>query len=223
MSKKWILRWSFFIVGILILALGISLTIKGEQLGIGPWDVFHYGLFIRIGLTIGSWSIIIGFLLLFITSVFNKTWPKIGAFINMLFLGIFIDFFNWLLPTIESFAGAVLAFIVGVLCIGLGIGLYVSADFGAGPRDSVMLVIVEKTGWSIQWVRNGIEVLVFILGWILGGPVGLGTIIIAFGLGPILGFSIPRCKRVIQYYLDKIESNDLLIEQNRRLGHKYLS
>ncbi|TXC89551.1 YitT family protein [Metabacillus litoralis] len=217
MRKKWFLRWSFFIFGILVLALGISLTIKGEQLGIGPWDVFHYGLFIQMGLTIGSWSIIIGFLLLFISSIVNKAWPKVGAFINMLFLGIFIDFFNWILPTIESLTGAILAFIIGVLFVGLGIGLYVSADFGAGPRDSIMLVIVDKTGWSIQWVRNGIEVLVFVLGWMLGGPVGIGTLIIAFGLGPIVGFSIPQCKRLINFYMEKMDSDskDILIEQNR--------
>lgn len=203
MKKEWILRWSFFTFGLMVLAFGISLTIEGEHLGIGPWDVFHYGLFTKFGFTIGTWSIISGFLLLLISAIFNKAWPKIGAFLNMLFLGLFIDLFNWILPSIDSLAGAIIAFIIGVVLIGYGIGLYVSADFGAGPRDSFMLLIVERTGWSIPLVRNGIEVLVFLLGWMLGGPVGIGTVFIAFGLGPILGFSIPQCKKLMAYFLDQ--------------------
>ena len=203
MKKEWILRWSFFIFGLMVLAFGISLTIEGKHLGIGPWDVFHYGLFTKFGFTIGAWSIISGFLLLLISSIFNKAWPKIGAFLNMLFLGLFIDLFNWILPSIDSLAGATIAFIIGIVLIGYGIGLYVSADFGAGPRDSFMLFIVERTGWSIPLVRNGIEVLVFLLGWMLGGPVGIGTVFIAFGLGPILGFSIPQCKKLMAYFLDQ--------------------
>lgn len=121
----------------------------------------------------------------------------------MLFLGLFIDLYNWILPSIDSLAGATMAFIIGVVLIGYGIGLYVSADFGAGPRDSFMLLIVEEMGWSIPLVRNGIEVLVFLLGWMLGGPVGIGTVIIAFGLGPILGFSIPQCKKVMAFFLNQ--------------------
>lgn len=199
MTRENVLRWFFFIFGLIVLAFGISLTIVGKELGIGPWDVFHYGLFIQVGLSIGSWSIIVGFILLFVSSLFTRTIPKFGAFLNMLLLGLFIDFFNWLLPSVESFMGIILVFILGVFFIGIGIGLYVSANFGAGPRDSIMLVIVEKTGWSIKWVRNGIEITVFLLGWLLGGPVGIGTVLIAFGLGPILGYSIPQCQQLLEY------------------------
>ena len=197
------LRWSVFILGLMVLAFGISLTIKGKFLGIGPWDVFHYGLFTKFGFTIGTWSIISGLLLLFISSVFNKAWPQIGSFLNMMLLGLFIDLFNWMLPSIDNLAGATIAFIIGVGLMGYGIGLYVSADLGAGPRDSFMLLIVEKMGWSIPLVRNGIEVIVFLVGWMLGGPVGVGTVLIAFGLGPILGYSIPQCKKLMAYFLNQ--------------------
>ena len=203
MKRKWVLRWSVFILGLMVLAFGISLTIKGKFLGIGPWDVFHYGLFTKFGFTIGTWSIISGLLLLFISSVFNKAWPQIGSFLNMMLLGLFIDLFNWMLPSIDNLAGATIAFIIGVGLMGYGIGLYVSADLGAGPRDSFMLLIVEKMGWSIPLVRNGIEVIVFLVGWMLGGPVGVGTVLIAFGLGPILGYSIPQCKKLMAYFLDQ--------------------
>ncbi|WML44395.1 YitT family protein [Neobacillus sp. PS3-40] len=209
MRKEWILRWSFFVFGLIILAFGIALTIEGKVVGIGPWDVFHYGMFLKLGLTIGSWSIIIGFLLLTFASIATKKLPKIGAFLNMLLLGLFIDFFMWLLPSINSLIGAIFYFILGVVLIGYGIGIYVSADLGSGPRDSIMILIVDKTGWSIQWVRNGMEVLVLILGWALGGPVGIGTVIIAFLLGPIVGFSLPQCKTLLKYMLEKKEHKKL--------------
>jgi uncharacterized membrane protein YczE len=209
MRKEWILRWSFFVFGLIVLAFGIALTIEGKVVGIGPWDVFHYGMFLKLGLTIGSWSIIIGFLLLTFASIATKKLPKIGAFLNMLLLGLFIDFFMWLLPSINSLIGAIFYFILGVVLIGYGIGIYVSADLGSGPRDSIMILIADKTGWSIQWVRNGMEVLVLILGWALGGPVGIGTVIIAFLLGPIVGFSLPQCKTLLQYFLVKKEHKKL--------------
>lgn len=205
MRKEWILRWIFYIVGLMILACGISLTIKGKYLGIGPWDVFHYGLFLKLGLTIGTWSVISGCLLLVIASLFNRAWPKIGAFLNMLLLGPFIDLFNWLIPAIDSLIGATVAFILGCMLIAYGIGLYVSAEFGAGPRDGFMILIVEKTGWSIPLVRNGIEVVVLLLGWLLGGPVGIGSVLIAFGLGPLLGYSIPQSKKLMSYFLREKE------------------
>ncbi|MGF2618333.1 YitT family protein [Rossellomorea vietnamensis] len=198
MNREYGLRWSFFTIGLLVLAFGITLTIKGKDLGIGPWDVFHYGLFLKFGLTIGTWSIIAGLILLLVTGLATKTFPKIGAFLNMLLIGIFIDFFNFIIPDTSSIVVQSILFAAGTIIIGYGIGLYVSADFGAGPRDSLMLLIVEKTGWKIQWVRNGIEVAVFVLGWLLGGPVGIGTIIIAFFLGSVVGFALPQCQRFMR-------------------------
>jgi uncharacterized protein len=209
MRKEWILRWSFFVFGLIILALGAALTIEGKLLGAGPWDVFHYGMFLKLGLTIGTWSIIIGFLLLAAASIATKRVPKIGAFLNMLLLGLFIDFFLWLLPGIDSFIGALLFFVLGVILMGYGVGLYVSAELGSGPRDSIMLLIVDKTGWSLQWVRNGMEVLVLILGWALGGPVGVGSVLIALFLGPIVGFSLPQCKTLLKNLLEKKEHQKL--------------
>jgi uncharacterized protein len=209
MRREWILRWSFFVFGLIILAFGAALTIEGELLGIGPWDVLHYGLFLQLGLTIGTWSIIMGFLLLTVASIVMKKLPKIGAFLNMLLIGLFMDFFLWLLPSIDSLIGAVLFFILGVILMGCGVGLYVSAELGSGPRDGIMLLIVDKTGWSIQWVRNGMEILVLILGWALGGPVGIGTVIIAFLLGPIVGFSLPQCKKLLKNLLAKKEHQTL--------------
>lgn len=203
MSKEYAIRWSFFVVGLIILALGIALTIKGKVLGIGPWDVFHYGLFVQLGLTIGTWSIIVGFLLLTITAIFTKELPQIGAFLNMLLLGLFIDFWLFLLPDPQTLLIEIIVFVIGVIVLGYGIGIYVSPDLGAGPRDSLMLLIVDKTGWSIQWVRNGIEITVFLLGWLLGGPVGIGTVFIAFFLGKIVQVSLGQCRAFLHAVLRK--------------------
>lgn len=201
-----VIRWVFFLVGLMVLGLGIALTIEGKELGIGPWDVFHYGLFIQFGLSVGSWSIIVGFILLTISSLFTRKLPKIGSFLNMLLLGLFIDLFVYLLPTPDNLLVKVIVFLLGVIILGYGIGLYVAAELGAGPRDGIMLLIIEKTGWSIKWVRNGIEITVFLVGWLLGGPVGIGTIFIAFVLGPIVGVSIPQSKVLLNHFIERNKS-----------------
>lgn len=203
------LRWAFFLIGLIVLAFGISLTIKGKLLGIGPWDVFHYGLYKQLGLTIGSWSIIVGIIIIVLTWIGTKTPPTVGAIVNMLLLGTFIDIFNAILPNPENVVIQVICFIVGVVILGYGIALYVSANLGAGPRDGLMLLIVEKTGWSITLVRNGIEFTVFFFGWLLGGPVGVGTVVIALFLGKIIHISMPQCQRMLQRMIEKEEADEL--------------
>ncbi|MDX1772149.1 MAG: YitT family protein, partial [Planococcaceae bacterium] len=127
-------RWLFFIAGLIILAFGISLTIKGQLLGIGPWDVLHVGLYLNVGLTIGSWSIISGLVIVIGTAIGTKRLPKIGTWLNMILIGLFIDFFNWLLPDLASYFGQTIFFVAGVLIMGLGVGIYVAPNMGAGPR-----------------------------------------------------------------------------------------
>ena len=191
MHRTQIWRWVFFFAGQLILSLGITMTIKGERLGIGPWDVLHVGLFRNFGLTIGSWSIITGLLIVSGTAVVLRKWPQIGTWLNMLLIGLFIDFFYWLLPDIGSLAGQTGMFIAGTAIMAVGIGMYVSPNIGAGPRDTLMLIITDRTGWSVKRVRTGLEVTVAIAGWALGGPVGVGTVVIALFLGQLVHHSIP--------------------------------
>lgn len=91
------------------------------------------------------------------------------------------------------------------MVMSIGIGIYVSPNLGAGPRDSLMLFIIEKTGWSLKKVRTGIEVIVAIVGWILGGPVGIGTVLIAIGLGQLVHYTLPASQK----YLNKISGYTL--------------
>ncbi|MEC1623655.1 YczE/YyaS/YitT family protein [Bacillus mojavensis] len=199
MKRELVLRWTFYFTGLLILSFGVSLTIEGKALGISPWDAFHYSLFQHFGLTIGQWAIIIGAIIVGLTSLFTRAWPKIGAILNMLLIGIFIDFFNFLLPEPSGYMASAIVFSLGVLLIGYGVGVYVSAGLGAGPRDSLMMLISEKTGWNVQWVRNGIEITILFAAWGMGGPIGIGTILTAILTGLILRFSLPQSTQLLQY------------------------
>ena len=199
------LRWIFFFTGLLIFSLGITLCIKGHSLGISPWDVLHVGLNIHFGLTIGTWSIITGLLIVTGTALATKSWPQIGTWLNMVSIGIFIDIFNWMIPDVANLYGQIILFVLGVFIMGLGVGIYVSANVGAGPRDSLMLVLMKKTGWSLKRVRTILEVVVGLAGWALGGPVGIGTVIVALFLGQIVHITLPLSQKWLQKCIEKQE------------------
>ncbi|MFD1736697.1 YitT family protein [Bacillus salitolerans] len=195
-------KWLIFLLGLLVMAFGIVLMIKAD-IGSAPWDVFHIGLFIQFGLTIGSWSIIVGFFVLMIGSLMSKAWPQLGAFLNMLLVGVFIDLFMMLpfLVTPQSLMGQVMMLLVGIVIIGYGIGLYISAKCGAGPRDMLMLVLTKKTGWKVQHIRLFMEVIVLTLGYFMGGPIFIGTIIFCITIGPIVGITLPQCEKAVEKIL----------------------
>lgn len=197
MKRALFYRWLFFIVGLIVLALGFTMTIKGSKLGIGPWDVLHVGLYLNFGLTIGTWSVIAGFTIIAITAFFTRQVPQIGTFLNMVLVGIFIDIFNYLIPDIHTLVGQIIILSAGIVISGYGVGLYVSPKIGAGPRDSLMMLLVHKTGLSISVVRAGIEVGVALLGWLLGGPVGIGTIAVALLTGRIVQQSLPQFEKLL--------------------------
>ena len=183
-------RCLFFIAGIIVLSLGIALTIKGQTIGVGSWDVLHIGLYKNLGLTIGSWSIIIGLLILAIDSILTKSLPKIGTYLDMFLPGIFIDIFLYLLPHAHNLLEQTLSFVVGIVLLGIGCGMYMVANLGVGPRDTLMLLLVRRLGWSVNRARTTMEVSVAVVGFLLGGPVGVGTVIMAFGLGPVVQWAL---------------------------------
>ncbi|MCF3942105.1 YczE/YyaS/YitT family protein [Oceanobacillus alkalisoli] len=197
MTKAFVYRWLFFFIGIMLLGLGASLTIKGQRFGVGSWDVLHIGLFQNLGLSIGMWSIIAGIIVITIASIGLREFPRIGTFLNMILVGLFIDFFNWLIPDPQTFPLQLVSFILGILLLGSGSGIYISADLGAGPRDSLMLLIVKKLKLSIRVARTMIEVIVAFAGFLLGGPIGLGTVIMAFGLGPVMQTALGYSKKIL--------------------------
>ena len=190
MNRHIFWRSTFFLLGIVILALGVTLTVKANMIGVGSWDVLHIGLTNTLGLTIGIWSIIVGLIILAIDSMFMKRLPKIGTFLDMVLTGIFIDIFNFLLPNVDGYFPQLIAFCAGLLLLGFGCGMYIVANLGVGPRDTLMLLVTHKLGWSVGKARTIMEVTVAIVGFLLGGPVGIGTVIMSFGLGPIVQWAL---------------------------------
>ncbi|WP_339147007.1 MULTISPECIES: YitT family protein [unclassified Sutcliffiella] len=199
-------KWSIYFIGLLIMAFGIVLMIRAN-LGSAPWDVFHIGLFYQIGLTIGTWSIIVGFFILMISSIISKKLPQIGAFLNMLMVGIFIDLYLMVpqLHTPDTIMGKITMLVLGIVIIGVGIGVYISSRCGAGPRDSLMISLTQVTGWKVQYIRLGMELVVLCLGWLLGGPIFIGTILFSLTIGSIVGLTLPACQKATDLILYKIQ------------------
>ncbi|TSI11743.1 YitT family protein [Lysinibacillus sp. BW-2-10] len=192
-TLKW--KWLFFFVGLAIMSLGISMIIEGKSMGVSPWDVLHIGLFKQLGLTIGSWTIITGLFIIITTSLYLKEWPKMATWFNMLLCGTFIDFFTWLLPNSKLLVFDILYFLMGVVVMGIGCAMYIAPKLGAGPRDTIMMIIVEKFGGSIRLARFLMETFAAVVGWILGGPIGFGTVIIALFSGYIIQPALPFFER----------------------------
>lgn len=198
MRKKLVWQWTFFFAGLLVMSLGISMTIKGKIFGVSPWDVLHIGLFQQLGLTIGTWSILMGLFIIICSSLYLRQWPKFATWLNMMLVGLFIDFFNWLLPATNVLAFEITYFILGFFVLSIGCAFYISASVGAGPRDTIMMIIVEKFGGSVRMARTIMEVFAVTGGWLLGGPVGVGTIILALGSGQIIQMALPLFKKYLE-------------------------
>ncbi|MDV2883566.1 YitT family protein [Alkalihalophilus pseudofirmus] len=216
--SKLFVRWAVFMVGLVIMSFGISMMIKAD-LGSAPWDVLHIGLTLQLGLTVGSWSIIMGFLIIGATSFLTKEWPQLGAFINMVLVGVFIDIFLWILPAPEGFVLKLAMLLLGIIIIGYGIGLYIAPKLGAGPRDSLMLALTLRTGWKVQWVRSSMEVIVLTAGWLLGGPVFIGTLLFCFGIGSVVGFTMPQCQRMVDILIERGSKNENFNQGTLRTHH----
>ncbi|MBU8905527.1 YczE/YyaS/YitT family protein [Desertibacillus haloalkaliphilus] len=214
-TKRFLLRWLFFMVGLIIMSFGIALLIKAD-LGSAPWDVLHIGLQLQFGLTIGTWTVIAGFFIIVLSTLLTKEWPQAGAFINMVLVGVFVDVFYFILETPSSLYGQFLMLFLGIIIIGYGMGLYIAPKCGAGPRDSLMLAITQRTGWKVQWVRSGMEVIVLTVGWLLGGPVFIGTILFSFGIGTVVGFTLPQCQQFVDRVIERGVNNENIDKRTLR-------
>ena len=205
-------RFLVYFTGLLVMSLGIVLLIVAD-LGASPWDVLHVGLYYQLGLTIGTWSIIVGIVILTVAAIISKEFPRMGAFLNMVLIGVFIDMYL-LLPFMQtpiSLSGKIIMFFFGVIIYCYGMGLYISAQLGAGPRDSLMIALTTKTRLPVGRVRACMEIIVLVVGWQLGGPVFWGTVIIGLAIGPIAGYALPQCQALTDHFLEKIKKQELLV------------
>lgn len=176
------------IFGLFLYALGIIVTMNAN-IGFAPWEVFHKGLANISGFTIGQISIIVGFLVCILVFLMGEK-LGVGTLLNMFLIGTFMDFIMLLdfIPHITSFYYGVLMLFLGLLIIAFASFFYISSAFGAGPRDSLMVAIEKKSGFSAGLSKVIIEASVVTVGWFLGGPVGVGTVIAAFGIGVCIDF-----------------------------------
>jgi uncharacterized membrane protein YczE len=172
------------IAGLVVFGVGIA-VMAASGLGLGPWEVFHQGIANRTGLALGTVSVLVGIPVLALWWPLGER-PGVGTIINIALIGPATNVALALLPRPTEPALQLAMSVGGVLLIGLGSGLYLASDLGAGPRDGVMTGLHHRFGWSIRRARTAIEVVVLAVGFMLGGTIGLGTILFAFGIGPVV-------------------------------------
>ena len=195
----------------ILLCLGLSLFGFGESLlihstiGVSPWTVLAEGLSLKLNWSVGFATFIVSVLVLS-TWIFLKQKPGLGTLLNIIIIAGMIDVSLFLFDfSTNSYLLNILTGILGVLFVGLGSGIYLIANLGPGPRDGLMTGLQRITHFPIAWVRASIEISVVILGWILGGTVGLGTLIFAFGIGPAVALGLYLTNKISL----KLSKNDI--------------
>jgi len=169
--------------GTFLYAVGIVMTIQAN-LGLSPWDVFHQGLSLRLGISFGTASILVSFVLV-AASALMKEHVGVGTLLNMVLVGVFIDLVMAAgrIPEMRTFPSGLAMMAAGLFVIAFASYFYIGAGYGAGPRDSLMVVLARRTGRAVGLCRAVVEGTALLLGWLLGGRAGVGTVVAAFGAG----------------------------------------
>ena len=198
LTAHYVKRFAVLFSGLFLCGVGAVFTVKAG-LGVSPWDVFHIGVTNHLPVTMGRVQQWTGFSIILLTIIFTRRYPKIGTFLNMFFIGFFVDqILGW--DIINPAQGPVFPYLyltTGVLLLGTGSGLYLSAKLGAGPRDGLMLYLSERFSLRIRTIRTIMEVMVVITGFILGGPVGRGTVIVSLSIGTVLEAALHCFRKLI--------------------------
>ncbi|GAA3546728.1 membrane protein [Aeromicrobium flavum] len=159
-------------------------------LGLDPWDVFHEGLTRHVPLTFGQVVIVVGALLLLLWIPLRQR-PGIGTVLNVIVIGVAADVTLAILPPADGLAPGIALLVAGVVGNGIAGAMYVGAGLGTGPRDGLWTGIVRRTGLSVRLVRTTLEIVVLVTGFLLGGTVGVGTVIYALTIGPLVQLFLP--------------------------------
>src|SRR5215217_700220 len=183
-------RWLQLVVGLVIAALSIAMMVEAH-LGLDPWNVLHEGLVKHLGLSFGTVTIVSGILVLVLWVPLRQPLGA-GTIVNTLLIGGLIDVALWAVPTPEAWWARIVFLLVGVVLCGAGAAVYLGSHLGPGPRDGLMTGLVARTGRSIRLVRTGLEASVLLVGFLLGGRVGIGTVLFAATIGPLIQFFLPR-------------------------------
>lgn len=199
--KKSLLTLGRLFLGLFLYAAGIVLTINAN-LGLSPWQVFHQGVSRHIGITMGQASILVGFTFVILDWILGEK-LGIGTICNMIFIGVFMDFLmlNNLIPVFNNLLVQILMMILGMFVIGIGSYFYIGAGLGSGPRDGLMVALTKKFKKSVRFIRNSIELSALTIGYLLGGTVGIGTLIMVIGLGYFVQFAF----KLYKFYVSKVK------------------
>jgi uncharacterized membrane protein YczE len=172
------------VTGLAFFGIGIAFFVK-STLGVPPWDVFHSGVSKHTGLGLGTVLIIVAFFVLLLWIPLRLR-PGIGTILNAVEIGLVENVAQDLLPDTSNIAVRIAFMAAGMLCIAAGSGFYIGAELGSGPRDGLMLGLNKRFGISVRLARTVVEVSVMIIGILLGGKIGIGTFVFAFGIGPLV-------------------------------------
>ncbi|BCW52462.1 hypothetical protein [Arthrobacter sp. StoSoilB13] len=183
-------RITQLLIGLAMYGISLAMFIRAG-LGLDPWDVFHQGLSEKTGFSIGVVVIAVSFLVLLLWIPLRQM-PGIGTLANAVLVGVFADLGLWLIPEFSHLGGQIAMLAGAVILNGIASACYIGARLGPGARDGLMTGLVRRTGWSVRLVRTGIEVVVLAVGFLLGGSVGVGTVVYALAIGPIVQILLPK-------------------------------
>jgi uncharacterized membrane protein YczE len=177
------------LVGLVLCGMGIAAMVAAD-LGLGPWDVLHQGISTRTGIPIGRVVILVGLGVMLLWIPLRER-PGLGTISNAVLIGIVVDLTLAWLATPELLVARWALMLGGTVAFGVGSGCYIGAGLGPGPRDGVMTGLARR-GWPVGVVRTSIELTALGAGWLLGGTVGIGTVVFALGIGPLVHWTLPR-------------------------------
>jgi uncharacterized membrane protein YczE len=183
-----LLTFFYLNLGLVLFGLGEALLIASGA-GVSPWTVLAQGVSSKTNWSIGFSTMIVSFSVLFMWIPLRQK-PGIGTILNALIIAFMIDFSLHLLPSPQLLVWQLVQVSIGILIIGVGSGIYLTANLGAGPRDGLMTGLQIKTNFPIANIRIALEITVVSIGWYLGGVVGIGTVMFAFGVGPCVAIGI---------------------------------
>lgn len=192
-------RVLFFIIGLTVLSFGISMTIKAG-LGTGAWDALNVGLSETVGLTPGSWVVIVGVILIFVNAALVKRRPDFAAVITLLITGVLIDF--WILRVFDElvvtgYVKQSVIFLLGMVTLSLGLAIYLQAKLPLIPIDNFMMALRERFGLNLMVAKTLGEVIALSAAFIFKGPIGIGTLVVTFAIGPLIQFFFPFFEKLL--------------------------
>ncbi len=195
-SHKWLpspTALTVLLCALTVFGLGEALIIQ-SYLGASPWAVLSLGVANHVPLSVGTVTLIIS-ILVFLLWIPLHIRPGLGSVLNIIVIALSIDLGLWLFPAPDALWAKWVYCVSGVVITGIASSFYLTCQMGAGPRDGLMMGIWERTGWKVGIVRNSLEVTVCFIGWLLGGTVGPGTLLFAFGVGYVVQFSLSVINR----------------------------